>query len=93
MTLPHIEKKAMSEIKEYLQYSLDSINDILECWNSPEWINNEIKTLIRDYSNITFDQYGHLERLGIQNTEVLRNLVILGNYVQQQEKQIETLEN
>lgn len=81
MTLNELEKSALFEIKSSLQYSLDSINDLLNNWNSEEYQISEIETLIHDWSNLGFDQFGHTEVLGRQNTEILRHLKVLIDFV------------
>jgi hypothetical protein len=84
MALNEIEIKALNEIKSSLEFSINSINEIL-IFNEKRDMRSEIKDLIRDWSTIRHDQYGILTN-GDQSQDTIESLKILENYLMQSEK-------
>lgn len=82
MALNEIEIKALNEIKAGLEYSNSIIYDLLRNnWQGDDEKADMISELVRDWSNITHDQYGVLERLGNQHNGTLESFKILEKFV------------
>ena len=81
MALNEIEIKALNELKSSLEYSVNSIYDLLRNdWIGDDEKADEIKTLISDWSTIRHDEFGILEN-GRQNGDNIKNLKILETFL------------